>query len=72
MMILTGVPVCRASVAAIGSGEATVEDNYALQRLFRGVLGSNNVYLGRNGYEKAVRTVMHALGADAVAHQQDN
>jgi len=59
------------SVAAIGSGEATVEDNYALQRLFRGVLGSNNVYLGRNGYEKAARTVMHALGADAVAHEQD-
>ncbi|HJN39068.1 MAG TPA: molybdopterin-dependent oxidoreductase, partial [Chloroflexota bacterium] len=59
------------SVAAIGSGEATVEDNYALQRLFRGVLGSNNVYMGRNGYEKAARTVMHALGADAVAHEQD-
>ena len=60
-----------ASVAAIGSGEATVEDNYALQRLFRGVLGSNNVYLGRNGYEAAGRLITHALGSKALLHEQD-
>ncbi len=60
-----------ASVAAIGSGECTVEDNYSLQRLVRGVLGSNNVYLGRNGYETAARMVSHTLGTQALLHQQD-
>ena len=61
-----------ASVAAIGSGELTVEDNYSLQRLVRGVLGSNNIYLGRNGYEQAARVVFHTLGSRALTHEQDD
>ncbi len=61
-----------ASVAAIGSGELTVEDNYSLQRLVRGVLGSNNIYLGRNGYEDAARVVFHTLGSQALLHEQDD
>ena len=61
-----------ASVAAVGSGRCTVEDNYSLQRLMRGVLGSNNVYLGRNGYEPAARLVAHTLGSQALMHEQDD
>jgi len=59
------------TIGAIGSGNLTVEDNYALQRLMRGSIGTNNLYLGRNGYEVAASTIETALGSEALYNNQD-
>ncbi len=60
------------SVGAIGSGRCTNEDNYALQRLMRSVIGTNNVYLAENGFSAAHDVITKALGSQAIFHDQDD
>ncbi len=59
------------TIGAVGSGRCTNEDNYALQRLMRSVVGTNNVYLGPNGFAATHQVISSTLGSEAVFHSQD-
>ena len=59
------------TIGAVGSGRCTNEDNYALQRLMRSVVGTNNVYLGENGFGAAHKVISSTLGSEAVFNSQD-
>lgn len=50
------------SLAVIGSGKCTNEENYLLQRFARGVLGTNNIDNGSRMYSSASRAGMKAAG----------
>ncbi len=57
---------------AVGSPNCTNEDNYALQRLARQVIGSNNVYSQDRGYHAAFRAIEKVLGSAALLRPQDD
>lgn len=59
------------TIGAVGSGRCTNEDNYSLQRLMRSVVGTNNVYLGPNGFAATHQVIGSTLGSEAVFHSQD-
>ena len=60
------------AVGAVGSPNCTNEDNYALQRLMRGVIGSNNVYSQAGGFQTVYRTIREILGSEALFRPQDD
>ncbi len=59
-----------AAVGAVGSPNCTNEDNYALQRLMRDVIGTNNVYSQADGFHAAYGTLREVLGSDALFRPQ--
>ena len=58
------------AVAAIGSPNCTNEDNYALQRFVREVIGSNNVYSQNSGFHETYYGITDVLGSEAVFRSQ--
>ena len=58
------------AVGAVGSPNCTNEDNYALQRFTRQVVGSNNVYSQSSGFHETFHALASVLGSGAVLQSQ--
>jgi len=58
------------AVGAVGSPNCTNEDNYALQRFTRQVVGSNNVYSQSSGFHETFHALASVLGSGAVLRSQ--
>ena len=58
------------AVGAVGSPNCTNEDNYALQRFTRQVVGSNNVYSQSSGFHETFHALASVLGSEAVLRSQ--
>jgi len=58
------------AVGAVGSPNCTNEDNYALQRFTRHVVGSNNVYSQSSGFHETFHALASVLGSGAVLRSQ--
>ena len=58
------------AVGAVGSPNCTNEDNYALQRFTREVIGSNNVYSQASGFHETFHTLASVLGGQALLRSQ--
>ncbi len=59
------------AVGAVGSPNCTNEDNYALQRFTRDVIGSNNVYSQSGGFHETFHALTSVLGGQAVLRSQN-
>ncbi len=59
------------AVGAVGSPNCTNEDNYALQRFTRQVVGSNNVYSQSSGFHETFHALASVLGSRAVLRSQN-
>jgi formate dehydrogenase alpha subunit len=58
------------AIGVVGSPNTTNEDNYALQRFARAVLGTPNVYSQDSGLHTTARTLRAVLGSSAGPHTQ--
>ncbi len=58
------------SIGVVGSPNTTNEDNYALQRFARAVLGTPNVYSQDSGMHATARTLRAVLGSSTGPHTQ--
>ncbi len=59
------------AVGAVGSPNCTNEDNYALQRFMRQVIGSNNVYSQASGFHETFHALASVLGSGALLRTQN-
>ncbi|MBM3464552.1 MAG: 2Fe-2S iron-sulfur cluster binding domain-containing protein [Armatimonadetes bacterium] len=60
------------AIGVVGSPNCTNEDNYALQKLARAVLGTNNVYSQDDGFHTTYRAITDVLGSGALLRPQDD
>ena len=58
------------AIGAVGSPNCTNEDNYALQRFAREVIGSNNVYSQSSGFHETFHSLAAVLGGQALLRSQ--
>ncbi len=60
------------AIGAVGSQRCTMEDNYALQRFMRDVVGTDNIDSeARFGYAKAQKAIEKAFGIDLLPIKND-
>jgi len=59
------------AIGAVGSPNCTNEDNYALQRFTREVIGSNNVYSQSSGFHETFHALASVLGGQALLRSQN-